>query len=960
MFKLNRTYIDIILDRKLITTCFFFGLGYFLMGCSSHFLSIKPNYFIPLWLPAGLYTATLFFTEYKKWPYFIMAAILSNVFYDLTDHKPLWLTLIFSTANSFDAMIGVWLFRKINSFRPTFGKPIEIITFFIINASLSPCVSATISSGTLALVNGLPFWYTWFTWWSGATVGIILIAPIVLIIGDMTTNGIKIYPFRRMLEFAAMLFSVVILSWLIFSGTGQWLFSQKHIILYVMIWAIFRFGNMGVIWANLLMAFTFIYCHTQYSTDTIWHLKLTIEQESIAIQIYVSTICFMSLFVSAVISDRNRSIKELRYSERKFKSLFDHARDAIFIHDENGYFLEVNETICQRLGYRKDELLTKKIFDIVSSKYVSKTGKRIHTILHDGQMFFETEHVTKEGRVISTEVNASAIYYGKVLAVLSTARDITERKLAENKLKDNEERYRLVIKASNDGIWDWDLRTDDVYYSSRWKEMLGYADNESGNNAEAGLSKIHPDDLPKVKQLIKDHLEKNKPFQHTSRFFHKDGSARWIQVNGFALRDCDGQPYRLIGNHTDITDKKLVEDKLRESELRFRIAFMTSPDSITLSRFDDGVYIDVNEGFTRFSGWTREDAIGHSSRSLNYWVYPEQREKLIEQLSLHGFCHNLEAQLKIKQGNSHTCLMSASIIELEQQKCILIISRDITDRKIIENQILEKNAKIETQNKELIASFHKIRIINDELIESKEKAEEADRLKSAFLANMSHEIRTPLNAILGFADLLTFQNASLEKQQKYSKIIKQRGMDLLSLVNDLLDISKIEAGQMVISEHSGTLKELFEEIYQSFLPKANAEKDVRFKYTLKNVKDDALIDADFTHIKQILFNLIGNSFKFTRSGLIEFGCSLINDQLCFYVSDTGIGIPKDKQEVIFERFRQASDSYLSNEFGGTGLGLSIARALVELQKGKVWVESEVNKGTVFYFTIPFKSTNQNN
>jgi len=239
------------------------------------------------------------------------------------------------------------------------------------------------------------------------------------------------------------------------------------------------------------------------------------------------------------------------------------------------------------------------------------------------------------------------------------------------------------------------------------------------------------------------------------------------------------------------------------------------------------------------------------------------------------------------------------------------------------------------------------------LLVAKEKAEESDRLKTAFLQNMSHEIRTPMNAIMGFSELISLQYNNKEKVEKYSKIINQRCNDLLCLIDDILDIARIESGQLSINPQSTNLSKLCNEIYQLFkehqkkINKENIQlkKEPNFKY--KN------IIIDDVKLKQIFINLVNNAFKFTKEGVVTFGCKNYSDnEILFYVSDTGIGIPKDKFDYIFERFTQLEVG-LSKQYGGTGLGLSIVKGLVKLLGGKIWLESELGKGTTFYFTIPF-------
>ncbi|MBN1767030.1 MAG: PAS domain-containing protein [Prolixibacteraceae bacterium] len=238
-----------------------------------------------------------------------------------------------------------------------------------------------------------------------------------------------------------------------------------------------------------------------------------------------------------------------------------------------------------------------------------------------------------------------------------------------------------------------------------------------------------------------------------------------------------------------------------------------------------------------------------------------------------------------------------------------------------------------------------------ELTKAKERAEESDRLKSAFLANMSHEIRTPMNGILGFAELLGDHDLSNEKHQFYINIIEKSGRRMLNIINDIIDISKIESGLMKVNLTKSEINKQTEYIYTFFKPEA-VEKGITL--TVKNGLPDGLstVETDREKLYAILINLVKNAIKFTKRGTVEFGYTKKGAWLEFYSKDTGIGIPFEKQKLIFDRFIQADDSSLK-VFEGTGLGLSISKSYVEMLGGTIWVESEEGLGTTFYFRLPY-------
>jgi signal transduction histidine kinase len=290
---------------------------------------------------------------------------------------------------------------------------------------------------------------------------------------------------------------------------------------------------------------------------------------------------------------------------------------------------------------------------------------------------------------------------------------------------------------------------------------------------------------------------------------------------------------------------------------------------------------------------------------------------------------------------------------------------DITIEKKKEISLLEREWDLQKSNEEylilntkLIENNEKILAMNSDLNVAKEKAEESDRLKSAFLANVSHEIRTPMNAIIGFSELLEDDDLDNDSRKLFTHTIRTRSADLLNIINDILDISRLESGTLVVDVSAGSISNELNELVTYYNTKNEkiTKKPVVFKVENLLTKDQDIFSTDFNRLKQVLMNLIDNAFKFTEEGSIEIGCQLKNsNKVLFYVKDTGIGISKNKLGMIFGRFKQATEAHLTDKYGGTGLGLSISKGLIELLKGKIWVESEKGIGTTFFFTIPYRT-----
>jgi two-component system sensor histidine kinase/response regulator len=517
-----------------------------------------------------------------------------------------------------------------------------------------------------------------------------------------------------------------------------------------------------------------------------------------------------------------------------------------------------------------------------------------------------------------------------------------ELKQQETALKESEYRWKFAIEGSGDGIWDWNIADHTVFYSSRWKEMLGFADDEIGDALDEWERRVHPEDMAKTLARVQACLDgKTAVYASEHRVLCKDGSYKWILDRGMVVsRGEDGKPLRMIGTHTDITERMRAENALKASEERFRKAFYLTPDAMAINRLSDGMYVSINSGFTSVIGYSEDDVIGRTSLELNIWADPEDRKRLVEGLREKGMIGNLEAHFRTRDGSIRYGLMSAAIIDIDGVPHIISTTLDITERHTARKELELHRHHLE----EMVASR------TAELAHAKEAAEAASVAKSIFLANMSHEIRTPMNAIIGLTHLLSRADPTPEQADRLGKV-DTAANHLLAIINDILDVSKIEAGKLVLEDADFSLLSIFDQVQALVSEPARAKGLV-----LETDPGEAplWLRGDPTRLRQALFNYTSNAIKFTEHGSVALHAVRLHESgdtvlIRFEVTDTGIGIPPEKLGSLFHAFEQA-DASTTRKYGGSGLGLVITRRLAELMGGEVGAESTPGSGSRFWFT----------
>ncbi len=620
------------------------------------------------------------------------------------------------------------------------------------------------------------------------------------------------------------------------------------------------------------------------------------------------------------ITDQKLAEKALVESEKNLRSVFDAAQNVSFVKVKlvnDGALIEEFSLGSENMfGYHSPEIIGKSISILHTQENINRFPEMIQMASNSkGGYSGEVTLVRKSGEHFPAFFTLFPLFDAnkKLVSLLGVSIDITERKKTE-------EKFKTLFEESNDAIIIGNLDSVIMDVNKEALRMLGYSHDELVGKL---VFDLHPKEEQERLNQLKREVKKTKGAQvfFESKFRTKKGEVIEVEINS-KYYDQKNDLVQVIVR--DISERKKNSLILQESEAKFRMFTNQSVEGITVADMD-GNYVFVNPAFCKMSGYSKEELLKLS-------VF----EMKAEEQPSHSFFESkgkyegipIRVKLKKKNGKEYITEVTGKTISINHKDLVLGTIRDISERVLAEH----------------------------ELIMAKEKAEESDRLKSAFLSNMSHEIRTPMNGILGFTQLLKEPQLTGPEKEEFIEVIEKSGERMLSTINDIVDISRIESGVVEIINSEFSVNEIMEELFIFFNQEAHS-KGLELLYTASLTKKETTIFSDKRKLEGILTNLIKNAIKYSDIGTISFGCSIKEitgkKRLEFYIKDTGIGIPKGRINAIFNRFEQA-DIGDARVFEGSGLGLAISKSYVEMLGGNIRVESQEGIGSTFTFSIPYQ------
>ncbi|MFC1926677.1 PAS domain S-box protein [Chloroflexota bacterium] len=635
-----------------------------------------------------------------------------------------------------------------------------------------------------------------------------------------------------------------------------------------------------------------------------------------------------------------------------YKQMVELSPDSIIAVDMEGTIISCNAAGESILGCSRDEIIGKhfsKLDAIKADDLVGYVNLFSSTLKGEVSTPLELNFVRKDGTSVWIELHSNLLKVGDKKFLQATSRDITARKSMEKELRHSEETLKGLFDSVGDGIAVADSNGVIVDANDRLVELHGRA-SKSDILGKSVFELVARSDHEKVTANMRKTLEAQNPEPAEYTLVRADGSEFISEINNTMLRDMDGNPSGVIAVIRDITGRKQAEEAIRESEAKYSALIEYAKDGVAIMQ--DDVFKFANRAYLDIIGYTEAELLGMYFLEV---VEPENREMSVEMHRRRKAGEDVpavrELKLRCKDGTIRDIESSGAAIYYQGKLATMGIVRDITQRKQMEKELQEKNEELDLQNEELRAQA-------EELQASYQKLKELDQLKDNVLSTVSHELRTPLTSIKGFAEiLLNYGDEDKETQREFLTIINEESDRLTRLLDDFLDLARIESGRIRWEKTKLMIPQVIESAMNA-THALSAQKALDVDADLE--PDLPPFFGDWDRLVQVVTNLLSNAIKFTpEGGGIRMGVKLLkgdqagntSDMIRVSVADSGIGISPEDHEHIFEKFGQAGET-LTDKPKGTGLGLPISKEIVGHYGGSIWVESELGKGSTFYFTLP--------
>ena len=878
-----------------------------------------------LWLPNAFLVAMILRRDWREAAPFLATCLASNTGVGLFVGDALFQAAGLALSNMLEVSIVYFGVRNATGSAPDLKDIRTLGWFAIFGGVLAPAASATLATIVLSLSGPTAFVDTWVTWATSDGLGMLIAAPLIMVLASALREG-RFPRGQRLAEWIGLAAAGGL-------GTAMVFTQSEYPLLFLasmfVLLAAFRLGMTGAAAATTMVA-TAATIATTFGLGPIHLIEGSLHDKVLVLQLFLICTFACAVPVASALATRERLQSHLKESHDFAQSILDNMREIIFRTDAKGCWTFLNPAWEQLTGYSVSESL-----GIPTTTYLVRADYEKTLEQYPPLVSGEVDELTlnqrfrrADGEVRHVEVSVRAIRGpgGEFLGTSGNIRDVTDARQAEEALAKSEKLFYTLAEFSPAGIFRTSPNGACTYVNDAWLNLAGLTHEEAMGSGWAKA--LHPEDREDTERVWTESVVDGREFRTQFRFLRPDGQASWVMVRAAPELGHDGSSQGFVGVVYNITELVEAREELERERSRYKRLADNTSDAIVAMDLE-GVCTYASPAIEEISGYKPEEVMGRGVE------IPIEGDGLAEIQATYArmFAGEIDRAIltyRVKHRRDGWRWHESSVQLVRNPRTgepdqTIASVRDVTER-----------IKLE-----------------DQLRRARDAAETAARAKANFLANMSHEIRTPMNGVLGFADLLLDSRLNAG-QRKYVELIAESGRSMIALIDDILDLSKIDAGQMAVVSDPIDLRETLDGTLQ-LMRVAAQQKGLALEVSIDEKIGERIL-GDKLRLRQIVSNLVGNAIKFTEAGHVRLDASLDvageNEVLAIAVSDTGIGIDTDRLAAIFDEFAQADNS-TSRIYGGTGLGLAISRSLADLMNGSLSVASEPGEGSTFLLRIPY-------
>ena len=882
-----------------------------------------------LWLPNGFMTAVLLRRGGEKSGIILLCGFIANWAANILSGDDGLRAAGLGLCNSIEIIIAFRLTQYLCGDRPDLTKLRDLILFAIAGGLIAPAVSATASTAVLGVSDFAGFMANWKLWYVADALGMLIGVPLLWNLCPQSWSLAGITR-KKVVKWSAVLIGGSILTIAVFSQSR---YPFLFLVAPFLVVAAFQLGIRGTAIATILVSIIASIA-TTYGTGPISLVRGDLHDKIMTLQVFILMNFVSSFPVAANLRHRLQMTQELAQSRDFIRTIVENVQEVIFRADAKGRWTYLNPAWEQITGYTVAESLGRNVL-LRTSRDSLREAATAYRKLRNGEIDncrLTQRFRCKDGTWCDLEVKVQALRddRGRYVGNIGNIKDITAQRASDIALRQSESRFQTLSELSPAGIHRLNAAGECTYVNPAWQRLTGL-DLESARGM--GWEKaVHPEDREAFREQWQAALTRGRSIEMECRLLHTDGHTVWAMVAAAPEYDGEGQFTGCIGVALDSTAQKTAELELARREQEMRVFADNVTDAVF--RLDlDGNCIFVTPSIKEVLGYEPETLVGQYALT---GLHPDDEKGLLDTFA------------RLKSGEVERQSLSYRTHPLGQPDKWVWFEANV---RLIRNSAEEPE--------EIIASIrdvHARKQLEQELIRAKLHAEAAAHAKATFLANMSHELRTPMNGVIGFTDLL-LEDSLTSQQRLRVNLIAESGRTMMRLLNDILDISKIDAGQMDIVQEPIDIRRAAKDIIKLMAPAASEKKGLALNLTCAPDVPKTVV-ADGLRLRQILTNLVGNAIKFTPSGSVSIDISVKANSkgpaLDIAISDSGIGVSAARREAIFDEFVQGDEGTV-RKFGGTGLGLAISRKLAKLMDGVLTLDEREGPGSTFRLNLPLRA-----